>query len=154
MPTGTLDCPHCFAPAPWVDRLFALDFALRRFHLASLEATVEKPQFRQIVENCRLRREAMVEAAQSRGDPPTDPELPPPTLCWNCRKDCPPNARRCAGCGVALDSPEVRLGRYLSFLRGEIARQQQAGHLRPPQAARLLADVDASLQDLRTRLGG
>ena len=42
-PSVAASSSHCAAPAEWVDRLLALDFAIRRFHLASLVGDLDRP---------------------------------------------------------------------------------------------------------------
>lgn len=154
VPAGPLDCPHCRTPATWIDRLLALDFAIRRFHLCSLEGGLEKGQYRQIVEDSRLRREEMARAAQAGMPAPEAADLPARAQCWNCTMACPAQAKRCVSCGVALDSAEVRMGRYLTHLGHEIRRHAAAGRIGAGQAEQLLADTEKSLQELRARLRG
>lgn len=152
IPVGLQDCPHCRIPAAWIDLVGALDFSIRRFHLWSLVGSVNKTQYRQLVDACRQRREEMVRAANAGQAVPADSGLVPRSECWSCHQPTRPAMRYCGGCGAPQESPEVRLFRYQTFLSNEIRNQEKAGRLFKTQAAQLLSETANSLSELRSRL--
>jgi hypothetical protein len=121
------DCPHCLAAGGWIELIGALDFSTRRFELWKLQGSITVTQYRDILQTTRGRRQAMVQAAQAGEREPEDSGLPPRDRCWRCRTPFKPGALRCSVCGTALNTPEVRLLRYQSFLCNEIQRYADSG---------------------------
>jgi hypothetical protein len=152
IPVGLHDCPYCRMSAGWIDQLLALDFTIRRFHLCNLVGALSKEQYRGLVACCRQRREDMIRAAQAGRPAPLDSGLPLRAECWSCGRPCQPSARYCAGCNVPVDTPEVRLFRYQTFLGQEIKGHEKAGRISAAQANQLRGEITQSLTELRDRL--
>ena len=146
------DCPHCQVPAAWIDLLNALDFAIRRFHWWSLVGTIDKQQYRVIVDYHRRERQGMAQAAQAGEDVPLDTGLPPQTLCPLCGNSSPTLVRRCPHCGVALDTSEARQVRYQTYLRREIEEHGRERRLGTAQVNQMIAETMAILDEQRGRL--
>lgn len=152
LPVGSRDCPFCSARSEWIDLLRAHDFAIRRFELWKLEGVLSKDEYRVILEDCRKRREAMVRSAQADQELPSDCGLPSPVECWYCRK---PNAhvgQHCHACGAPLQSAEVNLLRYRTFLCHEIKRHEKEGRVRLADAESFLTETPDQQIDLLARL--
>lgn len=149
---GLNDCPYCRTSAEWIDAIGALDFAIRRFELWKLEGGITKDQYRTLVLACRQRRAEYVTAAQ-RGLPvPTDAGLPPLYSCWYCRTPSTATTIRCSKCAAPLNSPEVRLLRFQSYLCNLIQHFTESGHLSKDQWQKFLSETPERQLDLLARL--
>jgi hypothetical protein len=146
------DCPHCGTSAEWMDWMRALDFSIRQFHYWNLSGGVDKASYRAIVDASRVRREGMARQAETGQPAPQDKSLPPRTQCWSCSAPIRPNVRFCGNCGATLDAAEVRLLRYHTFLRSEIAEHAKARRITEKEAQALVAETDNTLATIRQRL--
>ncbi len=153
LPVGTKDCPSCHAGAAWIDLLRALDFSIRRFELWKLEGSLMRDEYRAIVADDRVRREAWQLAAQ-RGEPlPTDLGLLKLDECWSCHAPIRPAwATHCVSCGAPLQTPEVRLLRYQTFLCHEIQRHWHGQRLTNEEWQRFAVEAPEAQIDLLARL--
>jgi hypothetical protein len=149
---GLQDCPHCGTSADWIDWMRALDFSIRQFHYWNLTGGVDKTEYRAIVDSSRVRREEMVRQAESGQPTPQVQTLPSRTNCWSCATPTRPNARFCGQCGATLNAPEVRLLRYHTFLRSEIAEHAKAKRITEKEALSLVQEVDHTLAGIRQKL--
>jgi hypothetical protein len=152
IPPTHQDCPHCGTPADWLDLMRAVDFAVRRFYLWKLEGAISGEQYRAIVDGCRKQLAGLAQAARVRRPIPTDTGLPARCTCWSCGAACAPGARYCPVCAAPLDTPEVRLLRYQTFLQHEVKNLEAGGRITAAQAQQLLADFPERLAELRGRL--
>jgi hypothetical protein len=130
----------------------ALDFAIRRFHWWSLVGTINKQQYRGIVDYYRRVREGMAQAAQVGDEAPLNSGLPAQTKCPVCGSSSAMPVRRCPQCGLALDTSEVRQFRYQTYLRCEIEGHGNAQRLGPVQVNQMIAETLASLNEQRSRV--
>src|SRR5262245_39553653 len=151
IPFGFHDCPSCFTPAAWIERIGALDFSIRRFHYWNTIGWLSREKYRPIVDACRRRREAMVLAAQA-GQSAFENQDVTRADCWKCGQPIKPSIPRCAKCGATLDRPEVRHFRHLTFLDREIQAQEQAGRLTAAEAKQLQGDTQRNLQEIKQRV--
>ena len=94
----------------------------------------------------------MVEAVQTGHPVPADVGLPLSSRCWRCRTPSTFAARQCAKCRAPLNTPEVRLLRYQSFLCDEIQRYADAGQLNQAQWKEFLTETPERQIDLLGRL--
>lgn len=151
LPAGSRDCPLCSAPSEWIDLLRAHDFAIRRFELWKLEGVLSKEEYRTILDECRKRRETMVRAAQA-GQPLPECGLPRQGECWYCRQATAHTTQHCRSCGAPLQSAEVNLLRYRSFLCHEIKRHEKEGRVRLAESEAFLTETPDQQIDLLARL--
>jgi Double zinc ribbon len=149
---GLQDCPHCGTPADWMDQMRALDFSIRQFHYWHLTGGLDKTEYRAIVDASRIRREGMTRQAEKGEPAPQIPSLPSRSNCWSCAKPIRPNVRFCGQCGATLDAGEVRLLRFNTFLRSEIAEHAKAGRIAEKKSLALVQEVDQTLASIRVRL--
>lgn len=149
---GYNDCPFCQSPAGWIDLIGALDFSIRRFELWKLQGAITVDQYRAILADARQRRQQMIQAVQSGQPVPADSGLPPPDRCWRCKTPAPPSALRCRTCGTQLNTPEVRLLRYQSYLCHEIQRYSDGGQLSREQWQEFITETPERQVELLARL--
>lgn len=149
---GYNDCPYCRAPADWIDLIGALDFAIRRFELWKLQGAITPDQYQNILVDARERRRQMIAGVQTGRPVPADAGLPPADRCWRCKTPTTKAALRCAVCGTALNSAEVRLLRFQSYLCGEIQRYADSGKLSREQWQDFITETPERQVELLARL--
>lgn len=149
---GYNDCPFCRSPAEWIDLIGAMDFAIRRFELWKLQGAIAAGQYQNILKDARNRRQQMIASVQTGQPVPADCGLPPQDRCWRCKTPTTKAALRCAICGTALNSPEVRLLRQQSFLCNEIQHYADAGLLSKAQWQEFISETPERQVELLGRL--
>lgn len=149
---GYYDCPHCHTAADWIDLIGAIDFSIRRFELWKLEGAINKEQFRRMVESCRQKRKAMIDAVHSSKPYPDDTGLPRGSSCWRCKTPSTFAALKCNKCGSQLNTPEVRLLRYQAYVCAEIQRFADFGYLSNAQWQAFLNETPERQIELLGRL--
>ena len=135
-----------------MDWMRALDFSIRQFHYWNLTSGVDKAEYRSIVDASRVLREGMSRQAETGQPAPEDKSLPSRSKCWSCSAPIRPNGRFCGQCGATLEAAEVRLLRFNTFLRNEIAEHAEAGRIGEKKALALVQEVDQTLAGIRQRL--
>ena len=152
LPSTLEACPHCQLPADWVDLLLALGYTLRQFHFWSVVGSLDKAEYRSILDSVRARQEDMLRAGQADQPVWTDTGLPERSVCWRCGHACGHAAKFCAQCAAPLVTPEVRLIRYQAFLGQEIRQHAAGGRLSPARASEFLAETTRSIDEVKRRL--
>lgn len=131
--------------------LRAHDFAIRRFELWKLEGVLKKDEYRAILDDCRKRRELMVRSAQAEQALP-ESGLPRQGQCWYCLQPNPHVGQHCKSCGAPLQTAEVNLLRYRTFLCHEIKRHEKEGRVKLAEADAFLTETPDQQIDLLERL--
>jgi hypothetical protein len=78
--------------------------------------------------------------------------LLPRNVCWSCKEVIDPASQACDVCGAPLQGSDATALRYLMFLCLEARKQQEAGRLNLAAADDCLADANARLASLRSKL--